>query len=110
MPQLPGVPKIKAFNRQSQSVPEKPWDDISTYFVVGLPECEGFDAILVVVDWLSKMRHFIPCHTTIDALGVGGVVSVGSGMPSWTPIDYCFGSRPAVCFDLLATGVQSVAD
>jgi len=46
------------------------WDDISTYFVVRLPECEGFDAIWVVVDWLSKMRHFIPCHTTIDALGL----------------------------------------
>ena len=37
---------------------------------MGLPECEGFDAIWAVVDWLSKMRHFIPCHTTIDALGL----------------------------------------
>jgi len=39
-------------------------------FVVGLQECEGFDAIWVVVDSLSKMRHFIRCHTTIDALGL----------------------------------------
>jgi len=38
-------------------------------FVVGLRECEGIDAIWVVVDRLSKMRHFIACHTTIDALG-----------------------------------------
>jgi hypothetical protein len=45
-------------------VPEKPWEDISIDFVVGLPECEGFDPVWVVVDRLSKMRHYIPCHTT----------------------------------------------
>jgi transposase InsO family protein len=39
-------------------------------FVVGLPECEVFDALWVVVDRLSQMHHFIPCHTTIDAVGV----------------------------------------
>ena len=50
-------------------VPEKPWEDISIDFVVGVPECEWFDAMWVVVDRLSKMRHFIPCRTTIDALG-----------------------------------------
>ena len=38
--------------------------------MVGLPECEGFDVIWVVVDRLSKMRHHIPCHTTIDAVGL----------------------------------------
>jgi len=26
-------------------VPEKPWEDISMDFVVGLPECEGFDTV-----------------------------------------------------------------
>jgi hypothetical protein len=51
-------------------VPEKPWEDISMDIVVGLPECEGFNAVWVVVDRLSTMRHFIPCHTTIDAVGL----------------------------------------
>jgi hypothetical protein len=39
-------------------------------FIVGLPECEGFDAIWVVVGRLSKMRHFIPCDMTIGAVGL----------------------------------------
>jgi len=52
-------------------VPGKPWEDILMDFVVGLPEWEGFDAISVVlVVRLSKMRHFIPCHTPIDVLGL----------------------------------------
>jgi len=51
-------------------VPEKPWEDISMDFVVRLPECEGFDAVWVVVDRLSKMRHFVPCHTTVHAVGL----------------------------------------
>jgi len=44
-------------------------------FAVRLLECKGFDAILVAVDRLSKMRHFIPCHTTIDAAGLAELFS-----------------------------------
>jgi transposase InsO family protein len=42
-------------------------------FVTGLPECGGYDAIWVVVDRLSKMRHFVPCQTTIDAQGLAEI-------------------------------------
>jgi len=51
-------------------VPKKQWEDISMDFITGLPECEGYDAIWVVVDRLSKMRHFVPCQTTVDARGL----------------------------------------
>jgi hypothetical protein len=36
-------------------------------FVTELPKCEGYDAIWVVVDRLSKMQYFMPCQTTVDA-------------------------------------------
>jgi transposase InsO family protein len=39
-------------------------------FMVGLPEFDGIVTVWVVVDTLSKMRHFIPCHTTIDVVGL----------------------------------------
>jgi len=51
-------------------VPEKPWEQILMDFVTGLPECEGYDAIWVVVDRLTKLRHYVPCRTTVNARGV----------------------------------------
>jgi hypothetical protein len=36
-------------------------------FVIGLPILDSHDAIWVVIDRLTKMRHFVPCSTTIDA-------------------------------------------
>ena len=47
-------------------VPSGVWVDISMDFVGPLPKTErGADAILVVVDRLSKMAHFIAC--TMDS-------------------------------------------
>ena len=51
-------------------VPDRPWQDISMDFVVGLPKSHCFDAIWVVVDRLSNQRHFSPCKTTINAKGL----------------------------------------
>jgi len=33
-------------------------------FIVGLPESQGYNAILTVVDRLTGMRHLIPCTDT----------------------------------------------
>jgi transposase InsO family protein len=53
--------------------PERPWKDIAMDFFTGLPTLRGHDAIWVVVDRLTKMRHFIPCSTTIDAEGLANL-------------------------------------
>ena len=43
-------------------VPERPWTDISMDYVTGLPEPQnGHIAILMVVNRLSKERHYIQC-------------------------------------------------
>jgi hypothetical protein len=46
-----------------------PWDMISVDFIVELPESHSYDAIMNVVDSVTKHAHFIPTHTTIMAEG-----------------------------------------
>jgi hypothetical protein len=49
--------------------PAEPWDTISVDFIVELPESHGYDAIINVVNSVTKHTHFIPMHTTITAKG-----------------------------------------
>jgi len=36
-------------------------------FITDLPKSEGYDSILVVIDRLTKMCHFLPCSRDYDA-------------------------------------------
>jgi transposase InsO family protein len=42
---------------------------ISVDFIVELPKSHGYNAIMNVVDSVTKRAHFIPMHTTITAEG-----------------------------------------
>lgn len=54
-------------------VPERRWRDLSVDFVGPLPKSEGYDCIMVVCCRLTKARHFVPCHTSIDAAGTANL-------------------------------------
>jgi len=45
------------------------WDILSVDFVVELPESSRHDAVMMVMDAISKRVHFIPTHTTVTAKG-----------------------------------------
>ncbi|ETE60708.1 Retrotransposon-derived protein PEG10, partial [Ophiophagus hannah] len=46
---------------QPLPTPERPWGTVSLDFITELPPSKGATTILVVVDMLTKMAHFIPC-------------------------------------------------
>ena len=53
----------KARETATVTYSESPWQDISLDFITHLPVSRGpeqYDSILVVVDRLTKMAHFIP--------------------------------------------------
>jgi len=52
------------------SIPEKPWTHISADFITKLPLAQGYDSILVVVDRLTKMVHFISTTEKTSAEGL----------------------------------------
>jgi len=52
---------------QSTEAPDRPCKSIAMDFITDLPKSEGYDTILVVIDGLTKMSHFIPCSKNRDA-------------------------------------------
>lgn len=55
---------------QSLDIPDCLWQSVSMDFITQLPETkQGYDALFVVVDRLSKMVVLIPTHTKVTAAG-----------------------------------------
>src|SRR5258708_2157558 len=51
-------------------VPDRCWQVISIDMIGELPDSKGYNAILVVVDHLSKWIHAVPTVTSLDSAGV----------------------------------------
>jgi len=72
-------------------IPERPWNSISMDFIETLPTSSGCDAILVIVDRLSKQGIFIPTtiHCTSEDLALIFIMHVFSkhGVPEHVTSD-----------------------
>ena len=55
-------------------IPTQPFEVISMDFIPELPESEGFDNILVIIDKLTKYGLFIPCKNTINEIETAELV------------------------------------
>ena len=49
--------------------PTRPWEIVTVDFIGPLPESQGYNAIMVVVDRFTKGAHFIPTTIEITSLG-----------------------------------------
>ena len=65
---------------QSLPIPEKRWQDLSMDFITGLPLSSGHNAICVIVDRLTKERHYIAYTASDDGTSVDAVIDI---MISW---------------------------
>ena len=54
---------------QPLPIPEECWDAVSIDFITELPKFGSYNAIMVVVDSVSKWAHFVKVVTTITAAG-----------------------------------------
>ena len=52
------------------NIPEGPWEVISVDLMGPLPESQGYDMIMVVVDRFSKYAYFLPTNATVTSKGI----------------------------------------
>ena len=66
-------------NLQQLPVPTHHWKDLSMDFVTGFPQSadqrgNGYDLILVIIDWLTKMVHYEPVQMTVTIPALAKVI------------------------------------
>jgi len=61
--------KLPTSHLEPLPTPDRWWQTISVDFIVELPESDGHNAIMVIVDSLTKRAHFLPVNTTIMVEG-----------------------------------------
>jgi hypothetical protein len=48
-------------------VPPRPWHTVGLDYLTHLHESNAFNSVLIVVDYMTRMAHFLPCTETFTA-------------------------------------------
>ena len=52
----------------------EPWEMIAMDIIGPLPESKGYNVILVITEYLTKMKILVPCTTEITSTGVAVIL------------------------------------
>ncbi len=69
IPSYQGTVSPPSWRTAALPIPEECWDAISIDFIAELPKFGSYNAIMVVVDSVSKWAHFVEVVTTKMAAG-----------------------------------------
>src|SRR5258707_808234 len=64
------LPYAEGGEADPQQVPDQFWQVISVDMIGELLDSKGYNAVLMVVDHLSKQIHAVPTVTSLDSAGV----------------------------------------
>jgi len=70
---MKSFPEKPAGKLKPNEATSQPWKDITTDFITGLPEAQGFDALFVTCCHHTKQAHIIPTTTTTSARGLAAL-------------------------------------
>ncbi len=77
--------QAKATSLHPNEIPSWPWTHISVDMITGLPQSNGYDAIIMIVDWFSKEIIPVMCLMELSSEGWGKIlcneVYAKHGMP-----------------------------
>jgi hypothetical protein len=65
-------------------VPPIPWHIVGLDYLTHLPESNGCNSVVIVVDHLTRMAHFMPCTENVTAEETATLFLQGSPPIAWT--------------------------